>query len=208
MWLSPRTGIAATRTPSLAHDDIPRKLISKHAQNNKDSLKALAVEEHPASRQIISLQLQALGIESSVCENATTAIEMIKKNHFDLLLTDQSIPGMQGSDLAQYIRNLGFQDLVIIGITADIYALESRNQFLAAGMNGVLIKPLSLRTLDNEISRHFTCEVIEPRSRSPKYLGEYLGHILPGPSKEARVLIDHPQRNQKSSRRNTDNTEV
>lgn len=171
----PRTGIAATRTPSLAHDDIPRKLLSKHTQNNKDSLKALVVEDHPASRQIISLQLQALGIESSVCENATTAIEMIKKNHFDLLLTDQSIPGMQGSDLAQYIRNLGFHDLVIIGITADIYALESRNQFLAAGMNGVLIKPLSLRTLDNEISRHFICEVIEPYSRSPKYLGEYLG---------------------------------
>ena len=42
-------------------------------------------------------------------------------------------------------------------------------------MNGVLIKPLSLRTLDNEISRHFICEVIEPYSRSPKYLGEYLG---------------------------------
>ena len=171
----PRTGTAATRTTTLGNTNTPRKLASKHLQNNKGSLKALVVEDHPASRQIISLQLQALGIEASVCENASAAIEMIKQGHFDLLLTDQSIPGMQGSDLAKFIRDLGYQDLIIIGITADIYALDSRHQFLAAGMNGVLIKPLSLRTLDNEISRHFICKITESQSSSPKYLEEYLG---------------------------------
>lgn len=62
---------------------------------------------------------------------------------------------MQGSELAQQIRVLGFKNLVIIGVTADIYALESRHQFLAAGMNGVLIKPLSLMSLENELARYF-----------------------------------------------------
>ena len=117
------------------------------------------VEDHPASRQIISLQLQALGFEVYISENAFVALDKLSKQQFDLLITDQSIPGMQGSELAEKIRSLGFSDLVIIGVTADIYALDSRHRFLASGMNGVLIKPLSLMSLENELARYF--EIIE-----------------------------------------------
>jgi two-component system sensor histidine kinase EvgS len=151
----PRTSIAVAETSIPKNTACMRKLVSKHLSNNGCPLKALVVEDHPASRQIISLQLQALGIEASVCDNATVALDLINQKYFDLLLTDQSIPGMQGSELTKHIRKLGKQDLIIIGITADIYALDSRHQFLAAGMNGVLIKPLSLMTLENELSRHF-----------------------------------------------------
>lgn len=151
----PRTSIAAAGSSSLEHTNTSRKLFTKQTLNSGRSLQALVVEDHPASRQIISLQLQALGVEASVCDNATTALDLISQKHFDLLLTDQSIPGMQGSELSKHLRDKGYQDLIIIGITADIYALDSRHQFLSAGMNGVLIKPLSLMTLENELSRYF-----------------------------------------------------
>ena len=154
----PRTSIAATGSLIPKNTSRTRKLVSKCIQNNEGLLQALVVEDHPASRQIISLQLQALGIEATVCNNAITALDLINQKHFDLLLTDQSIPGMQGSDLAKHLREQGHRDLIIIGITADIYALDSRHQFLAAGMNGVLIKPLSLMTLENELSRYFKTE--------------------------------------------------
>jgi two-component system sensor histidine kinase EvgS len=152
----PRTSIAASQvsffdslTPST------RKLISKKSGQYNQCLHALVVEDHSASRQILSLQLQALGIQTSVCENAHEAIELMRETDFDLLLTDQSMPGMQGSDLAKQIRIAGNQNLVIIGVTADIYALDSRHQFLSSGMNGVLIKPLSLGALENELMRYF-----------------------------------------------------
>jgi two-component system sensor histidine kinase EvgS len=151
----PRTSTAATESPIPKNTIYTRKLVSRHISNNECPLQALVVEDHPASRQIISLQLQALGIETAVCDNATNALDLINQKYFDLLLTDQSIPGMQGSELAKHVRKLGKKDLIIIGITADIYALDSRHQFLAAGMNGVLIKPLSLMILENELSRHF-----------------------------------------------------
>jgi two-component system sensor histidine kinase EvgS len=101
------------------------------------------------------LQLEALGINTSVCESATVALGLIREHHFDLMLTDQSMPGIQGSELAKKIRSSGNRDLIIIGVTADIYALESRNQFLSSGMNSVLIKPLSLGALENELMRYF-----------------------------------------------------
>ena len=151
-----RTSVAA---PLAANFDslVPssKNLSSKKPGRKNCGISALVVEDHPASRQILSLQLEALGINTCVCENATFALELIKDNHFDLMLTDQSMPGMQGSELAKQIRSLGNRDLIIIGVTADIYALDSRHQFLSSGMNGVLIKPLSLRALENELLRYF-----------------------------------------------------
>lgn len=163
----PRTSIAVSKNSLTDRSVTSRKLISKNIQYQDRPLQALVVEDHPASRQIISLQLQALGVEVSVCESANKALELISQQYFDLLLTDQSIPGMQGSELAKHVRSLGHLEIVIIGITADIYALEARYQFLAAGMNGVLIKPLSLMTLENELARYFSIqEVLEESERS------------------------------------------
>ncbi|QWE16419.1 ATP-binding protein [Polynucleobacter sp. AP-Nino-20-G2] len=151
----PRTSIAASKNSffdSLKHSQ--RKFISKRA-DGASPIHALVVEDHPASRQILSLQLEALGIKSWICDSANSALDLLREQRFDLMLTDQSMPGMQGSDLAKQIRAQGNRDLIIIGITADIYALDSRHQFLSSGMNSVLIKPLSLGALENELLRYF-----------------------------------------------------
>jgi two-component system sensor histidine kinase EvgS len=190
----PRTSIAVTGSSAPKNSKQTMKLVPKHRQNIEHPLQALVVEDHPASRQIISLQLEVLGIEASVCDNATTALDLIKQKHFDLLLTDQSIPGMQGSDLAKHLRNEGYRDLIIIGITADIYALDSRHQFLAAGMNGVLIKPLSLLTLENELSRYFqTRESIEtqvPSQLEEEYSFEAFENLLRESPEYILVILD------------------
>ena len=163
----PRTSMAALRTNS-PDSNSPKKHLAKkqtgNTENSKGILKALVVEDHPASRQILSLQLEALGIKVWVCENADDALVLVQEHCFDLMLTDQSMPGMQGSDLAKTLRAIGHRDLIIIGVTADIYALDSRHQFLSAGMNGVLIKPLSLSALENELTRYFAVINADPES--------------------------------------------
>jgi two-component system sensor histidine kinase EvgS len=152
----PRTSIAAPQAADFnSFRSSSKSLVSKRPGRKNCGIRALVVEDHPASRQILSLQLDALGINACVCENATVALELLKDHHFDLVLTDQSMPGMQGSELAKKIRSQGNRDLIIIGVTADIYALDSRHQFLSSGMNGVLIKPLSLGALENELMRYF-----------------------------------------------------
>ncbi|MBU3581761.1 response regulator [Polynucleobacter sp. AP-Capit-er-40B-B4] len=183
----PRTSVAASgqeSTKGKAHES--RRLVSRCPDKSNRTLRALVVEDHPASRQIISLQLEALGIEVAVCDNAHTALDLIAQTPFDLLLTDQSIPGMQGSELAKQIRDLGHRDLVIIGVTADIYALDSRHQFFAAGMNSVLIKPLSLMTLENELTRYFSVQKIAEKITSEFSAEEYSFDAFAG------LLRDNP----------------
>jgi two-component system sensor histidine kinase EvgS len=188
----PRTTIAASRGVFSENTKTPsRRLTSKNPQARTQSLCALVVEDHPASRQIISLQLEALGIHVSVCDNANTALTMVNERHFDLLITDQSIPGMQGSELAQKIRALGFSDLIIIGVTADIYALDSRHQYLVAGMNGVLIKPLSLMSLENELTRYFDTEEVGDQINSEGlYSFDAFSVLLKDDPKQTLVILD------------------
>ena len=122
------------------------------------TIHALLVEDHPASREILSLQLHALGIQVTVCANGKSALTHFQKTHFDLVFTDHSMPGMKGEELAYLLRQQGYQDLIIIGVTADIYALEARQRFLSAGMNAVLIKPISIHTLESQLAAYFQSE--------------------------------------------------
>lgn len=195
----PRTSLAASSSNTANEETTTSKsIVPKTLLENKRPLRALVVEDHPASRQIISLQLQAFGIEVDVCESAFVAIEKLAEQHFDLLMTDQSIPGMQGSDLVMKVRSLGFSDLVIIGVTADIYALESRHQFLAAGMNGVLIKPLSLMSLENELARYF--RIVESRNSevllntAEEYTFDVFSNLLRDKPNQVLVILQEIQK--------------
>jgi two-component system sensor histidine kinase EvgS len=182
----PRTSIPASR---ISQTESPATNTKKFISRNHphQSVRALVVEDHPASRQIISLQLEALGIQVSVCDSADIALQKINQTTFDLLITDQSIPGMQGSELARRIRELGFHDLVIIGVTADIYALESRNHFLSAGMNGVLIKPLSILGLENELARYFG---LSNHNTEEEYSFEAFASLIANDPRQILLILD------------------
>ncbi len=183
----PRTSMAALQT-SLPGVSTYQKHLAKKQADRHTILKALVVEDHPASRQILSLQLEALGIKVWVCESADTALVLLGEHHFDLMLTDQSMPGMQGSDLSKTVRAMGHRELIIIGVTADIYALDSRHQFLSSGMNGVLIKPLSLKTLENELTRYFA--VVDATEVGREYSFDAFSNLLKDSPEHILLILD------------------
>lgn len=118
------------------------------------NIRALIVEDHPASRHILFLQLQTLGIHVDQCANGDEALMRLRDDLYDVILTDHSMPGMHGTELARKIRASGQRDIVIIGITADIYAKTSQSELIGSGMNGVLIKPIRLECLKSELLKH------------------------------------------------------
>jgi two-component system sensor histidine kinase EvgS len=185
----PRTGSPAPQITRFESPAAPKVLSSRRSSRENCVLQALVVEDHPASRQILSLQLEALGIETCVCENAPGALELLQDQQFDLMLTDQSMPGMQGSELAKQVRSMGNRDLIIIGVTADIYALDSRHQFLSSGMNGILIKPLSLGALENELMRYFSSSKISA-SLKEEYSFDAFSNLIKDDPHQIQVILE------------------
>ena len=72
---------------------------------------------------------------------------MIKNTSYDLVFMDHMMPEMDGVEAAEIIRGMGV-DIPIIALTANVVA-GTKGEFLAAGMNDMLAKPID-RALFNK----------------------------------------------------------
>jgi signal transduction histidine kinase/DNA-binding NarL/FixJ family response regulator len=116
-------------------------------------LKILLAEDQETNRKVATAHLDSLGCELSVAEDGLKALELSKRNAFDLVLMDIQMPIMSGIDAIKAIRSGSIQNkyVPIVALTASVMAHE-REQVLAAGADQVLGKPYRRSEL---------CEVIE-----------------------------------------------
>ncbi|MNJ39023.1 Virulence sensor protein BvgS precursor [compost metagenome] len=125
---------------------------SPEAVNRQDSpaRRILVVDDLSANRLVLSQQLAFLGHQVLAVETGQAALEAMQSERFDLLLTDCNMPVMSGYALARAIRRVESQALrpaiAIVGCTANAMK-EERERCLAAGMDELLVKPVSLERL-------------------------------------------------------------
>jgi len=120
--------------------------------------RVLVVEDSPTNRWVAQRQLERLGLAVDGVEDGYAALSRVAASRYDLVLTDCHMPGMDGTILASHIRmaeaTLGRDWTPIIGLTADITD-TMRQRCLAAGMDGVEIKPINLKRLELVLRRLF-----------------------------------------------------
>ncbi|HBO1218309.1 TPA: response regulator [Pseudomonas aeruginosa] len=110
-------------------------------------LHVLVAEDNVINQLILRDQLEELGCSVFLASNGEQALQGWQREHFDLVLTDVNMPGINGYELARALRRLGCAH-PIIGATAN--ALRGEEELcLAAGMDRCLIKPFNLQALFN-----------------------------------------------------------
>ena len=71
---------------------------------NSGSQKILVVDDNYTVRDIVSKMLCRLGFVVSSADNAERGLALFLKNKFDLVITDFNMPGMNGIQLAYFIK--------------------------------------------------------------------------------------------------------
>lgn len=100
----------------------------------------LIVDDESTIRETLSLILSEEGYRCHTAGNGEQALEMVKENGYDLIVTDLKMPRMGGLDLLKEVKKIAPKTSVMI-ITA--YAtLESAIQALRLGAYDYIIKPL------------------------------------------------------------------
>ena len=119
-----------------------------------DGLSILVVEDNAMNRMIAGKMLENLGATVSTAEDGERGVEAAANGNFDLILMDIQMPGIDGVEATRRIRLLEgpAKDLPIIALTANVMA-HQRQDYLAAGMNGVVGKPINPNALRSEIAR-------------------------------------------------------
>ena len=114
------------------------------------SLNILVVDDYPANRMLLAQQLSYLGHRVTDAENGVLGLKAWRLGYFDVVITDCSMPLMNGYQLAQAIRaeeaQLARPACQIFGFTANAQPGEVE-RCLEAGMDRCLFKPISLKDL-------------------------------------------------------------
>jgi CheY-like chemotaxis protein len=102
----------------------------------------LLVEDDEINQQVARELLESYGIKVVVAENGEEAIALLGEEQFDCVLMDIQMPVMDGVSATREIRkNPQFSKLPIIALTANVMVSE-QNEFLSAGMNDHIGKPI------------------------------------------------------------------
>jgi signal transduction histidine kinase/CheY-like chemotaxis protein/streptogramin lyase len=115
------------------------------------ALDVLLVEDDPTVAQVLVGLLAGMGHRARHAANGLVALVELKDTRFDLALLDLDLPGMDGLRLARMIRGGSMQpDLPLIAVTARSIG-DEETQIRAAGMDGLLRKPVTAALLDAAI---------------------------------------------------------
>ena len=115
--------------------------------------KVLVVEDNLVNQKVAVSFMRKLGFQSDTATNGFEAIEMAKKNSYDLILMDCQMPMCDGYKATQQIR-MSNKVIPIVALTADVIG-ESKMRCIEAGMDDFLSKPMTIEKLKNLISQFF-----------------------------------------------------
>lgn len=117
--------------------------------------RVLLVEDSPANQLVAATWLRRAGHRVDIAGNGIEAVAAMGERPYDLVFMDVFMPEMDGIEATRRIRALGTPaaHTPIIALTANVMAGD-RERFVAAGMNGVLPKPVTGRMLLDALARH------------------------------------------------------
>src|SRR3989475_12705063 len=113
----------------------------------------LVVENEVSNRILIERVLSTRGYYCLTASNGREALEILDRERVDLILTDLSMPVLDGYRTTQLIRaRPGFADLPIVAVTA--YALNDESEAaMKIGCTEYLTKPFKPRQLLEVVDR-------------------------------------------------------
>lgn len=121
-----------------------------------ERLSILAADDVPQNLELLQINLQRLGHRVRCVRDGEQTLAAFAEEHFDLILMDVQMPGMDGLEASRRIRALEREQqrtaVPIIALSASVLD-HDRQAALDAGMNTFATKPLDLQALLWEIAR-------------------------------------------------------
>ncbi len=144
-------------TPSSIHDALLELFLEKKDDStikveksfNKNS-NILIAEDNDSNQYLMGVIMKKLGLKYRFANDGLEAIEMFKEGGYDLILMDENMPNMNGTEATENILRIekekNLTHTPIISLTANAIKGD-RERFLEAGMDEYLSKPVVVEDL-------------------------------------------------------------
>ncbi|PHQ29787.1 ATP-binding protein [Leeuwenhoekiella nanhaiensis] len=129
------------------------KLASEDADAEILGEKHILIVDDNLINQLVTIKnVQNLGFTATTASSGLEAIDKVREEHFDLILMDINMPGMNGFEATREIRKFN-QDIVILALTATEIS-EINRDLEANGLNGAILKPYPFNVFRTTLIDH------------------------------------------------------
>jgi len=143
----------------------------------------LAVDDEPSMRRLLEISLRQAGYMPISAADSKEALQIIKTQQIDLVLSDLHMPGMNGLELLKKIRN--DSDLLpFIMVTAQ-GEVKTAVEAMKLGAADYILRPFDLETLEVAIAKTFSVQRLQLENT---YFKSEVGDKLIGQSDAMLVL--------------------
>ena len=122
---------------------------------NVAPLRMLAAEDNPVNQRVLRMLLQQADIEPVMVADGALAVKAWESQDWDVILMDVQMPNLDGIAAARAIRArekvLARPRTPILAVTANVMTHQIE-EYLAAGMDGVVAKPIQISRLFDAIN--------------------------------------------------------
>ena len=206
--------IVAVLSPENSEEERGKKLVTRHLINEKELIdkKILLAEDYIANQRVALAHLRGQGFQVALAENGQEAVDLFKKNHYDLVLMDINMPVLDGIEATKLIRQHEQQRAVklpILAMTANAMAGD-REKYLAVGMNDYVSKPFKKKEMLDTVKKWLAAGAVpdakldvepkkldqsDPELPSDKVMMLLAGHetgppLAAAPSQQLPVVVD------------------
>jgi two-component system, sensor histidine kinase and response regulator len=120
-------------------------------------LRILLGEDNPVNQKVAMTMLSKMGHHVTLATNGREVLEQWRSGPFDLILMDVQMPEISGLEATKIIREqerASGLHIPVVAMTASAM-VEDRERCLAAGMDDLIAKPVSFRSIEQWISARF-----------------------------------------------------
>ena len=144
------TKVTISFVQKIVEDNKVREMIKTNKEAEKFSLKGkkiLVIDDNAVNLKVTAKYLQEYDVDATLLESGKECIDFIKdKNACDLILMDEMMPGMSGTETMHELRNIEGFDIPIVVLTAD--AMQGQKEkYLESGFDDYISKPIDKKEL-------------------------------------------------------------
>lgn len=122
--------------------------------SNLNCKRVLLVEDNKINQMITKKMIESKKVLCTIVDNGEDAITEVQNNHYDMVLMDIHLPGINGTIATKKIREFN-QKIPVIALTA-ISLNENKEMLLSYGLNDVVTKPFAPDDLYNTMLQYLS----------------------------------------------------
>lgn len=138
-----------------ADESNPESEIELPAPASTDALptfECLVIDDDPLVLGVVEALLRSLGQEVRAAGSGKDGLKLLRKRSFDILITDRSMPEINGDQVAEFARKT-YPDIHVIMISGFGDTMQASGE-LPFGVDAVLSKPVSRDMLHNAVAQY------------------------------------------------------